>query len=31
VYAPSAGKSGDDRLQLRVHAGLLPKTDHWTR
>jgi len=39
VYAPRAGKSfpaqlsiaSDGRLQLKVEAGLLSKTDHWTR
>ncbi len=39
VYAPRAGKSypaelsiaADGRLQLRVNAGLLSKTDYWTR
>ena len=39
VYAPRAGKSypaelsigADGRLQLKVHAGLLTKTDYWTR
>jgi uncharacterized protein (DUF2147 family) len=39
VYAPRAGKSypaelslaTDGRLQLKVNAGLLSKTDYWTR
>jgi len=39
VYAPRAGKSfpaqlsigADGRLQLKVDAGLLSKTDYWTR
>lgn len=39
VYAPRAGKSypadlsiaADGRLQLKVNAGLLSKTDYWTR
>jgi uncharacterized protein (DUF2147 family) len=39
VYAPKAGKSfpaelslaGDGRLQLKVSAGLLSRTDYWTR
>jgi uncharacterized protein (DUF2147 family) len=39
VYSPRAGKSypaelsiaADGRLQLKVNAGLLSKTDYWTR
>ena len=39
VYAPRAGKSfpaqlsiaADGRLQLKVDAGLLSRTDYWTR
>ncbi len=39
VYAPRAGKSfpadlslgADGRLELKVKAGLLSKTDYWTR
>jgi len=39
VYAPRAGKSfpavlslaSDGRLQLKIDAGLLSKTDYWTR
>jgi len=39
VYAPRAGKSypaelalgADGRLELKVNAGLLSKTDYWTR
>ncbi len=39
VYAPRTGKSyradlsiaADGRLQLKVNAGLLSKTDYWTR
>jgi uncharacterized protein (DUF2147 family) len=39
VYAPRAGKSypaelsiaPDGRLELKVQAGLLSRTDHWTR
>ena len=39
VYAPRAGKAypadlslaADGRLQLKVNAGLLSKTDYWTR
>lgn len=39
VYAPRAGKrfpaalslGADGRLQLKVDAGLMSRTDHWTR
>ena len=39
VYSPRAGKSypaelsiaADGRLQLKVNAGILSKTDYWTR
>jgi uncharacterized protein (DUF2147 family) len=39
VYSPRAGKSypaelsiaPDGRLELKVHAGILSKTDYWTR
>ena len=39
VYSPRAGKSfpadleltGDGRLQLKVKAGMLTRTDYWTR